>query len=254
VAALAWLGIALWPPPSGTAQGTVPDGMVYVPAGSFTMGSPEQVGEQDESPFHRVHLDDYWIGETEVTNAMYAACLRAGKCSPSAHHPDVLAVIFDEQLAQHPVVNIPWEEAERYCAWTGLRLPTEAEWEKAARGTYARTYPWGELIDCSRANYWGRGWACTGQTTEVGLYPLGASPYGALDMAGNVMEWVADWYDAAYYAHSPTSNPQGPVIGSYRVVRGGSWQSTDDLVRSAHRHFGPDGGSEYIGFRCALSP
>ena len=155
--------------------------------------------------------------------------------------------------SDHPVVLANWHDTEAYCEWAGRRLPTEAEWEKAARGTDGRVYPWGnERPTREHCNFYHD----VGATTPVGKYsPQGDSPYGAADMAGNVFEWVADWYDKDYYAVSPKDNPQGPAAGEYRVVRGGSWIANDDGVRAAGRHDRtPDGRNVRYGFRCARSP
>jgi formylglycine-generating enzyme required for sulfatase activity len=218
---------------------------VYVPAGEFTMGAGD--GDADEQPVHKVTLDDYWIMQTEVTNAQYERCVRAGVCTAPNN-----SVWRDVRFADHPVTDVDWNQASVYAEWVGGRLPTEAEWEKAARGDDLRSYPWGnEDPTCALANYEG----CGGGTKAVGSHPAGASPYGALDMAGNVWEWVADWYGANYYAQSPAENPTGPSSGDLRVVRGGSWFGNVVFVRAASRvGFGTDIRGDDLGFRVALSP
>jgi len=235
--------------------------MVYVPDGPFQMGS---VHFEDTQPVHTVTLDAFWIDQTEVTNGMYLRCAQARGCQHPVIGSSLTHRVYytDPEFQDYPVVYITWEMANTYCTWAGRRLPTEAEWEKAARGTDARTYPWGEGLDCTRANYG----LCTGDTTQVGSYPSGASPYGALDMAGNVREWVADWYQADYYQSlgENTSNPLGPNTGesgSCRVHRGGyAWDTdyqADVYPNSAYRDScfnptsGPGGPGD--GFRCALS-
>ncbi len=232
------------------------DGMVmmFVPAGKFTMGSDS--GEGDEQPVHEVELADFWIDQTEVTNAMYAKCMQAGGCTPpsSASSDTRQGYYGNSEFDDFPVIYVSWNDAKNYCDWRGdgTRLPTEAEWEKAARGTDGRTYPWGhESPNGNLLNYNQN----VGDTTEVGKYPAGASIYGALDMAGNVWEWVADWYDASYYANSPSSNPQGPSSGDWRVLRGGAWYNDINDARSAGRVWGfPSNANYLIGFRCARSP
>ena len=194
------------------------DGMtlMYVPAGEFEMGSNN--GESDEKPVHTVYLDAFWIDKTEVTNAQYRLCVQAGVCAiPIGKYFD------NSNYTDHPVVYVYWQDANNYCSWVGRCLPTEAEWEKAARGTDGRTYPWGEGLDCSKANYYWCG--KFNEISPVGYYPQGASPYGVLDMAGNVWEWVSDWFSSGYYNQSPSSNPQGPASGDTHGLRGGSWYS-----------------------------
>ena len=219
--------------------------MVYVPAGEFVMGS-ESGGNNHEEPIHTVYLDEYWIDKYDVTNAQFLICVQAGECDePGGNY------FGNNAFEDHPVVFVSWFDAEDYCEWAGRRLPTEAEWEKAARGNNGRTYPWGEGISCQKANYNN----CTMGTTAVGTYLDGASPYGALDMTGNVWKWVADWYDEDYYSSSPSNNPQGPSSGTYRVLRPGSWDTTDWGIRSTFRlGFLPEVVVNYIGFRCVVSP
>lgn len=224
---------------------------VFVPAGEFVMGSPDGEGGNEEHPQHTVSLDEYWIGKTEVTNAQYARCVEAGVCAEPKNNR-----WNDSTFAQHPVTNVSWHNAVAYASWLTeqsgvvVRLPTEAEWEKAACGTDGRTYPWGNTDPNDRLlNYNSN----VSSTTPVGSYPAGASPYGALDMAGNIWEWTADWYDASYYQRSLARNPTGPESGEYRVLRGGSYGNLRYHVRCTYRiGYYPDGFSDY-GFRL-LSP
>jgi formylglycine-generating enzyme required for sulfatase activity len=237
--------------------------MVFVPAGEFLMGTKDRhngvirIDWGGEDPQHVVTLDSYWIDRTEVTNAQYRKCVQAGLCRPPATD-----TFEDATYDNHPVFMVTWYDARDYCAWIGNRLPTEAEWEKAARGTDGREWPWGnEYPDCSRVNMGPVGSgdpSCTsGETAPVGTYPSGASPYGVLDMAGNVSEWVADWYDESYYQYSPKDNPIGPNAGTERVVRGGNvgWRDGIRQAGVARRHyFNPnDTPWAIIGFRCARS-
>jgi len=223
--------------------------LVYVSAGNFTMGSDSGSRYRDEEPVHTVYLDAFWIDQTEVTNVEYALCVQDGRCSL----PQNTTQYFDSNYANHPVVSVSWNDATAFCSYAGGRLPTEAEWEKAARGADGRTYPWGnDAPNNNLLNYNN----AVGATTEVGGYPNGASPYGALDMAGNVWEWVADWYNETYYGSSPLSNPLGPNSGEWRVVRGGAWLDGAYSVRSAVRYaLAPTVVTvSHIGFRCARSP
>jgi len=231
--------------------------MVYVPAGEFTMGSYEGWLD-DEKPEIEVYLDPYWIDKYEVTNAQYAQCVADGTCSqPSSIESYARDHYYgNPTYDNYPVVYVNWTQADAYCAWAGGRLPTEAEWEKAARGTDAREYPWGDATPiCNLVNFGGP-LGCVGDTSAVGSYPAGASPYGAMDLAGNVWEWVADWYDSGYYSKSPLQNPTGPASGSTRVLRGGSWGDHAELgVRSALRLEGrPNVGWYVSGFRCVSPP
>ena len=232
-------------PGIGSSRISDKDGMklMYVPAGKFQMGSKDF----SEAQPHTVNLDAFWIDQTDVTNAMYAKCVSAGSCKSSTSSSDSK---FNGN--QQPVVGVDWSQADAYCKWAGRSLPTEAQWEKAARGTDGRTYPWGnQLPDKSLLNYNSN----LGKTTDVGSYPSGASPYGALDMAGNVWQWVADWYDPNYYQNSPQNNPTGPSSGKYRSLHGGSWDDNNVYYSfSAYRYFyNPSYLSDYFGFRCAVS-
>ena len=222
---------------------------VRIPAGSFVMGSGS--GDDDEKPMHSVTLSEYYIDKYEVTNRQYRRfCDSIGRGYPDdpkfSGMPDYFITCPD-----HPVVNVSWNDAKAYCDWAGKRLPTEAEWEKAARGTDGRKYPWGnEEPDATRCNFG----INVGHTTEHGAYSNGASPYGCMDMAGNVWEWCNDWYDSGYYSKGVNSNPQGPSSGSSRVFRGGSWISNADRLRCAYRNRDePAYRNDNLGFRCARS-
>jgi formylglycine-generating enzyme required for sulfatase activity len=220
---------------------------VTVPAGNFLMGAIDGYG--DSVPTHTVYLNAYQIGKYEVTNQQYAQCVTSGLCRPTLDYEGPPYRYTDPQYAQHPVVYVTWYDAVSFCAWSGGRLPTEAEWEKAARGTDRRTYPWGlQLPRAKLANYDN----IVDDTTEVGSYPGGASPYGALDMAGNVWEWVADWYSQNYYGRSPSQNPAGPRTGSWKVARGGSFNSWSRAIQTTYRGAGEPGfAGGGVGIRCA---
>ncbi|MFZ4850752.1 MAG: SUMF1/EgtB/PvdO family nonheme iron enzyme [Caldilinea sp.] len=275
---------------------------VPVPAGEFVMGSSEEEADAalalcnasygdcerswfaDEQPQHTVYLDEYWIGRTEVTNAQYQQFVDAGGYETEGYwssagwqartvegweRPRCLDE-DDVNVPDQPVVCVSWYEAEAYTRWLSeesgmaIRLPTEAEWEKAARGTDSRIFPWGNEFDGSRLNYCDANCAYDhgdeanddgyAFTAPVGSYPGGASPYGAMDMAGNVWEWVSDWYGEDYYRQSPSANPPGPEMGETRVLRGGSWSSDANNVRSADRdYYNPGNWYSYFGFRCVRS-
>lgn len=229
------------------------DGMtlLYVPAGEFIMGSDE--GDSDERPAHKVYLDAYWIDQTEVTNVMYAECVAAGMCKEPTNLSSStrLSYFKNSEYNNFPVIFVDWDMAKTYCEWAERRLPTEAEWEKAARGTDQRKYPWGnENPNGNLLNYNKN----IGDTTEVGKYLMGASSYGSVDMSGNIWEWVTDWYDKTYYHESQNKNPIGPAVGERRVLRGGSWFGDSFNARTTIRFYGfPDTSYNSIGFRCSRS-
>jgi formylglycine-generating enzyme required for sulfatase activity len=261
------------PTPQPTLQPSIRispnDGMtqLFVPAGSVHMGGLDIFAENDEKPPHIVRLNAFWIDQVEVTNGMYGLCVQAGVCkSPVKVNSDNrFDYFYNPEFRDYPVVYVTWLDARTYCEWAGRRLPTEAEWERAARGDDMRTYPWGdeppnsELVNFNNS---------VGDTSRVGSYAEGASPFGGLDMAGNVWEWVADFYEVEYYAESIGTNPTGPVerIGrTNRVIRGGSFQDSMLNMRVPNRGYalGPDPDAQVfntafpgfssvkIGFRCA---
>jgi len=221
------------------------DGMplLYIPAGKFSMGSSSSLDEI----VHQVELSAFWIDQTEVTNKMYSNCVGAGNCSLPSNADRFRNSVYQN----HPVVYVDWEMARAYCSWAGRRLPTEAEWEKSARGADKRIYPWGnQSANSSLLNYNDN----VGDTTEAGKYHAGMSAYGAYDMSGNVWEWVHDWYGETYYQNSPLLDPIGPALGTFKVLRGGSWRNGVDTVRSANRYWlDPLNSYDFLGFRCALS-
>jgi serine/threonine-protein kinase len=229
--------------------------MILVPAGDFTMGGNDLNAEPDERTVHPVILDDYYIDRFEVTNGAYQACVAAGACKPPKKTDSFTRSSYYgvPEYDDYPVVYVDWSMARNYCEWRGARLPTEAEWEKAARGAGdLRAFPWGTArINCQLANYDGPN-GCLNGTNRVDSNEDGKSPYGVYGMAGNVWEWVADWYSETYYKYSPTRNPTGPDSGQSRVLRGGSWTRSEFDVRVSNRNkYGPTYNNFDIGFRCA---
>ena len=244
--------------PAKTTLHGVP--MVLIPAGTFIMGSDAADSYPKERPAHEIYLDSYYIDLTEVTNLYYIQCVQEGPCTPpinvnSVNHPSYYSTQFDT-YHDYPVINVSWTQSEQYCEWRGGRLPTEAQWEKAARWDQAtgtsRTFPWdGLILNDTRTDYGSH----LGETTKVGSYPRGASPYGVLDMAGNVAEWVYDWYQDDYYEHSPHDNPLGPDTGTAKVYRGGSYEDPGAQLTTTFRQAaGPPTTFMTVGLRCAWTP
>jgi len=220
--------------------------MILIPAGDFTMGSNEQ---KNEKPPHRVFLDDFYLDINELTTEHYAEFLKTTERPKPSYWSDI-------NLSRHrnrPVVGVTWEDARAYCTWVGKRLPTEAEWEKAARGTDSRMYPWGDKEPSFQdANFGKASWNGYDTLSPVGALIDGQSPYGLNDMAGNVWEWVADWFGVDYYKDSPQRNPIGPVSGSMKVIRGGAWDMQPNFLRAPYRSQAVPTTKHYtIGFRCA---
>ena len=253
------------PNPSSDYPDTLGVPMVLVPPGDFTMGSER--GNANEKPVHKVTLDAFFIDKYEVTNIQYKRCVDIGVCqSPEHAYSYAIVNYYDNpKFDNYPVLYVDWNQAQTFCKWRGARLPTEAEWEKTARGTDGRIYPWGDEFNGSNLNFcdadcrfeWANKSYKDGylDTAPVGTFTAGVSPYGAYDMAGNVSEWVADWYSSTYYETSPLSNPLGPDGGVSHVLRGGSWINTLLLVRTTYRGVDPNfsSGNTY-GFRCARTP
>lgn len=246
---------------AGQQEVTGKDGapMALVPAGEFLMGSNQ--GDDNEKPVHRVFLNAYYMDTYEVTVGRYAKFLDETGMEP----PPDWKTMNQPQHQKRPVVYVDWADAVRYCRWAGKRLPTEAEWEKAARGTDGRTYPWGNDSPTGLQANFGKGVADKSQNygwrdhfalSPVGALEDGKSPYGIYDMAGNVWEWTSDWYDESYYQNSPAQNPKGPASGEYKVLRGGSFYFfIPQTLRSASRYLHqPPYRNPYNGFRCAKTP
>jgi len=267
--AVGFLSLAASPEPAKDGQATEiktitgKDGapMSLVPSAPFKMGS--QDGLPNERPEHQVQLDSYYIDQYEVTMGLYRKFLESGKYdSPPTWDDEAATTVGDR-----PAVGMKWGDAAAYCEWVGKRLPTEAEWEKAARGTDGRRYPWGHMqpfVDI--ANYNRGMWVnetvtlvpvtsgLEGMSVRHGLKTGGKSPYGLAHMAGNAAEWVSDWYDREYYQQSPEKNPTGPPKGERRVIRGGSWSDLPPALRVTARFSAePEFEDRTVGFRCALA-
>lgn len=227
--------------------------MRLIAAGEFTMGS--DTDSDSGNLAHAVYLDAFYMDVYEITNEGYQVCVTAGACAPPHHDRTDFRPNYygNPEYANFPVIYVNWQMAKTYCEWRGARLPTEAEWEKAARGTDGRTYPWGEGISCDRANYAGDpspALFCTGDTSAVGSYEIGKSPYGMYDMAGNVFEWTSSINKT--YPYDTTDGRKASTRASYRVIRGGSWNEGPDDQRVFYRSWiGPELSESAIGFRCA---
>jgi len=232
---------------------TDPVPMMRIPAGEFLMGSVQRTARTDEWPQRSVYLDAFAIDQVEVTNERYLAFVTTtGHRNPPNPYGDG-ALVSVTGIEDLPVVQITWYDAKAYCTWAKKRLPTEAEWEKAARGTDGRLYPWGNESPTSRRANFDQEWQGEKTLHAVGSLPGGDSPYGVKDMAGNAREWVQDWYDPEYYGHAPDRNPQGPdKKGVVRSIRGGSWHSpVSDITTTARGRGGFALQTHGTGFRCA---
>lgn len=272
------------------------ENMVLIPAGDFIMGSKEGEGAFDEHPQHEVYLDTYYIDKYEVTNAQFkefveatgyvtdaerkgkgevwnprenSAYLRLNnftdvnwrnphvwRTSDDRPHPEAWENYKLADKMNHPVVQISWNDAQAYAKWAGKRVPTEAEWEKAARGIDERKFSWGNIFDLDIDGVTVHANIGSDEPMSVGCFPTGISPYGVYNMTGNVQEWVANWYASDYYTHSPKSNPTGPEIGEFRVIRGGSWRhiKSHHVLNTSRAYQVPNYSSNFVGFRCAWSP
>lgn len=245
--ALVLLGLA------AIAAAQVPPEMAAIPAGTFTMGRTRLTADDktkmrpvvllDDRPDHVVRLDAFLMDKTEVTHAAYAEFVKAAGRKAPYHW---LGGVMPEALARHPVYNVDWDDATAYCAWRGKRLPTEAEWERAARGgKEGLNYPWGDKADAKLAAF-----GSQAGPVEAGKYP--ANGFGLFDMAGGVSEWCADWFAREYYASSPAENPKGPAEGTYKVIRGGAWSDGAARITVFFRNWvRPNQKTPNLGFRCA---
>ena len=253
LAVLAVLGGTLHLEGAAAETGEAPDGMVLIPEGQFTMGRTFETPDdesgmrplvlRDDQPAHQVRLDAYWMDATEVPHEAYEEFLKATGRRPPYHWLDGK---MPSRLARHPIHNVDWEDARAYCKWRGKRLPTEAEWERAARGGLeAKKYPWGDERP-DRGSAW--------HSTPQGPGPVGQLPanqFGLHDMAGNAAEWCQDWFERTYYERSPADNPKGPADGMYRIVRGGAWSDGPNRITVHFRNWvRPNQRTPNLGFRC----
>ncbi len=243
--------MALPEPEAGSEEEPIQEDMVTIPAGAFIRGTVS--GGFDEQPQRTIFLDTFSIDRYEVTNHHYQQFVLATghrKARPPARYAKGIGKM---RGTNQPIVYVSWDDATDYCRWKGKRLPTEAEWEKAMRGIDGRLWPWGNREQANGAN-WARVQDGHDLSGKVGSFPVDKSPYGVRDGAGNVMEWVADWYHEQYYKESPEQNPPSPEHGIYRVLRGGSYTTTGADIRITSRSkMVPDFRDETIGFRCAIS-
>ncbi len=233
--------------------------MIVIPEGPFPMGVPKAArdGGVDERPNHEVFVNTFYIDKFEVTNGRYLRFVtKTGHRTPQ--HPSDPSKgiwkgnVMPESVTDLPVINVDWNDARAYCAWAEKRLPTEAEWEKAAKGPNDWRFPWGNIEPTQEHANFNQTWRGEATLVQVGIYEKGKSPYGVYDVAGNVWEWVDDWYDAQYYQKSPSRNPQGPKTGTYKTIRSSGWQGETPQVRIFTRIKSlPTDRNNSTGFRCA---
>ncbi len=233
--------------------------MVLIPAGTFPMGVPKAArdGGLDERPNHEVFVDTFYMDKYELTNGRYLQFVTETGHRIPQHPSDPKKGLWKghmmpESVTDIPVINVDWHDADAYCRWAGKRLPTEAEWEKAAKGPNDWRFPWGDVEPTREHLNFNQSWRGEATLTQVGIYEKGKSPYGVYDVAGNVWEWVADWYDAGYYAISPARNPKGPETGTHKTLRSSGWQGETPQVRIFTRIKSlPTDRNNSTGFRCA---
>ena len=263
IVAQAGMAFSAWAEDSPTTDVISPkDGapLVFIPAGTVPMGVPQGArdGGIDERPNHTVYVDGFYMDKYEVTNGRYLQFVtETGHRSP-LHPTDPTKNLWQgnmmpESITNLPVINVDWYDAEAYCQWAGRRLPTEAEWEKAAKGSNDWRFPWGDVEPTNEHLNFGQVWRGEATLVQVGIYEKGKSPYGVYDVAGNVWEWVADWYDPDYYQKSPDRNPKGPITGVDKAIRSSGWQVETPQVRIFTRiKSKPTDRNHSTGFRCAM--